>query len=93
MLQICLDHKFQMASWPSGLGNRFVYKRFLVQTLLWSLKFVIKTNLERDTIAVSDLARSWSISIFLLHLNFYQNFKNHYAEKLNITYLVNISPA
>ena len=29
-----------MVSWPSGLGNDFVCKRFAVQTLLWSLEFV-----------------------------------------------------
>ena len=27
---------------PSGLGNYFVYKRFAIQTFLWSLKFVIQ---------------------------------------------------
>ena len=37
---------------PSGLGNYFVCKSFAVQTLLWSLEFVIQINLERDTIAV-----------------------------------------
>ena len=36
---------------PSGLGNYFVYKRFAVQILLWSLEFVIQINLEHDTIA------------------------------------------
>ena len=30
-------------------------------TLLWSLEFVIQINLEHDTIAVWNLARSWSI--------------------------------
>ena len=49
--------------WPSGLGNYFVCKRFAVQTLLWPLEFVIQTNLEHVTIAVWNLARSWSISI------------------------------
>ena len=34
-----------------GLGNDFVYNRFAVQTLLWSLEFVIQINLEHDTIA------------------------------------------
>ena len=43
---------------PSGLGNDFVCKRFAVQTLLWSLEFVIQINLEHDTIATSNLARS-----------------------------------
>ena len=35
-----------------GLGNDFVCKGFAVQTLLWSLEFVIQINLEHDTIAV-----------------------------------------
>ena len=42
--------------------NYFVYKRFAVRTLLWSLKFVIQTNLEHNIIAIWNLARSWSIS-------------------------------
>ena len=29
-------------SWPGGLGNDFVCKRFAVQPLLWSLEFVSK---------------------------------------------------
>ena len=33
------------------LGNYFVCKRFAVQTLLWSLGFVIQTNLEHGTMA------------------------------------------
>ena len=41
-----------MALWPSGLGNYFVCNRLPVQILLWSLEFVIKINLEHDTIAV-----------------------------------------
>ena len=36
---------------PSGPGNDFLCKRFVVQTLLWSLEFVIEINLEHDTIA------------------------------------------
>ena len=32
-----------------GLGNYFVCKTFTVQTLLWSLEFVIQINLELDT--------------------------------------------
>ena len=47
---------------PSGLGNYFVCKRFAVQTLLWSLEFMVQINLEHDIIAVWNLARSWSIS-------------------------------
>ena len=44
--------------WPSGLGNFIVCKRFAVQTLLWSLGFVIQINFEHNTIAVSNLAQS-----------------------------------
>ena len=48
--------QFQIApgdsKWPSGLGNFFVCKRFAVQTLLWSLEFVIQINLGYDTIKV-----------------------------------------
>ena len=55
VLEIYLDYKFQwpeegLNSWPNGLGNYFVCKRFEVQTLLWSLEFVIQINLEHDTI-------------------------------------------
>ena len=35
-----------LALWPGGLGNYFVCKRFAVQTLLWSLEFVIQINLK-----------------------------------------------
>ena len=38
-------------SWPSGLGNDFVCKRFAVQTLLWSLEFVIRIDLKHNNIA------------------------------------------
>ena len=55
-----------MASWlmalrPSGLGNYFICKRFAAQIFLLSLEFVIQIKLEHDTIAVWNLARSWSI--------------------------------
>ena len=55
--EIYLDHKFQWSHEglnckALALGNYFVCKRFAVQTLLWSLKFVIQINLEQDTIAV-----------------------------------------
>ena len=50
------------AWWPGRLGNYLVCKRFAVQTLLWSLEFVIQINLEHDTIAVWNSARSWIIS-------------------------------
>ena len=49
------------ASRLSGLGNYFVCKRFAVQNLLWLLELVIQTNLDNETIAVLNLARSWSI--------------------------------
>ena len=48
----------------SGLGNYFVCKRFTVQTLLWSLEFVIQVNLGHGTTAVWNLARIWSISSY-----------------------------
>ena len=57
-----LTHKVITPLRPSGLGNCFICKRFEVQTLLWSLEFVIQINLEQDNIAVWYLARSWSIS-------------------------------
>ena len=57
------DHRrVWTASWLSGLGNYFVCKRFTIQTFLWSLEFVIQINHEHDTIAVWNLARSWTIS-------------------------------
>ena len=69
-----LTHKAVRPLWPSGLSNYFVYKRFVVQTLLWSLELMIQINLEHKTIAVWNLARSWSISIdfsFLLFMLFF----------------------
>ena len=42
---------FYLTHQVSGLVNDFVCKRFAVQTLLWSLEFVILINLEYDTIA------------------------------------------
>ena len=48
---------------PSGLGNYFVCKRFAVQTLMWSLEFVIQINLEHDTIAEYILIRKNSFII------------------------------
>ena len=35
-----------------GFNNYFVCKRFTVPNLLWSLEFMIKINLEHNTIAV-----------------------------------------
>ena len=37
---------------PIGLGNYFVWKRIAVETLLYSVEFVIQINLEYYTIAV-----------------------------------------
>ena len=52
-LQIpCIQSRYLTHGWPSGLGKDFVCKRFAVQTLLWSLEFVIRVNLEHDTIAI-----------------------------------------
>ena len=42
----CDQIRRKLALWPSGVGICFVYKRFAVQTLLWSLEFVIQINLE-----------------------------------------------
>ena len=63
---------------PSGLGNYFIFKRFAVQSLLWLLQFVIKINLEHDTIAVWNLVRSWSISTLTSStFNFLKNLFSH----------------
>ena len=65
--------------WPSGLGNFIVCKRFAVQTLLWSLEFVIQINFEHNTIAVSNLAQSWSISTFCNVLTLESTITSHYT--------------
>ena len=63
------------ARWPSGLGNDFVCNRFAVQTLPWSLEFIIRTNLEHNTIAIfrrdrkSLMYMQLSIVNFLLEVN------------------------
>ena len=51
-------------------------KRLPVETLLWSLEFVIQINLEQDTIAVWNLNQKLSISaeINLLSSNFFQSY-------------------
>ena len=50
---LVIDAQFtKIPHYGLGLGNYFVCKRFAVQTLLWSLEFVIEINLEHDTIAV-----------------------------------------
>ena len=51
------DPQGHMALWPSGLGNYLICKRFAVQTLLWSLEFVIQINLKHDTITVNWLCK------------------------------------
>ena len=61
-----------LALWPSGLGNYFVCKRFAVQTLLGSLKFVIQINLEHD---ISQLQNQWSINIKRITINYSTLFK------------------
>ena len=57
-LLIPLGHK---ALCPNGLHNYFSCTRFAVPTLLSPLEVVIQINLEHDTIAVWNLARSWTI--------------------------------
>ena len=54
--------------WLRGLGNYFVCKRFAVETLLWSIEFVIQINLEHDTIAFGNLARGWRPWTYILYL-------------------------
>ena len=47
-----LLHTKSLSNPPTSYARDFVCKRFVVQTLLWSLEFVILVNLEDDTIAV-----------------------------------------
>ena len=61
-----------VALWPSGLGNYFVCKRFTVQALLWSLKFVIQKNLEHDTIRV------WKLRVCQKYIEVTFNSKDRY---------------
>ena len=56
-LRISCIRSSYLTLWPSGLGNYFVCKRFAVQTLLWSLEFVIEINLEHDAITISPLQK------------------------------------
>ena len=44
------------ALWPNGLVKRIPLKMILVQTLLWSLEFMIHKKPEFDTILVWKLA-------------------------------------
>ena len=62
--------------WPSGLGNYFVCKRFAVQTLVFSLEFVIQIKLEHDIIAITQRTlhnhspiRHFPVGIYLLKVN------------------------
>ena len=55
LLGLTIDHKLKF---DPHIDKLCITARFAVQTLLWSLEFVILTNLEHDTIAVSNLARS-----------------------------------
>ena len=43
---------------PIGLGNYFVCNRFAFQTLLWSLEFLIQSNLKNDTITIINVVYS-----------------------------------
>ena len=52
-VDVNFDEPIDLALWPNGFGNYVVCKGFAVQNLLWSLEFVIQTNLEHDTIAIS----------------------------------------
>ena len=62
---------------PSGLDNYFECKRFTVQTLLWSLEFVIQMRLEQDTIAI------YLVFLFWLQTNIWRIPENIYLLKLN----------
>ena len=61
-----------------------------------SLTKKVSHNIEKILIKVSQKGEKIAylhksvILIFLLHLEFHQNFKNHHAKKLNKTYFVNI---
>ena len=54
--------------WPSGLGNYFVCKLFTIQTLLWSMEFVIQVNLEHDTIVIYSFGKNRN-TVFLFQLS------------------------
>ena len=77
-------------TWPSGFVNYFVSKRFAVQTLLWSLEFVILINLEHDTIAVFLLFLNTQIlficfqffSDYLCYKSLLQIFVNYFCYKV-----------
>ena len=45
----------------SGFGNYIACKGFAVQTLLWSLEFVIRKNFEHGTIAVKKIKSAYSM--------------------------------
>ena len=47
-----ITESWDISTWTQVLN--FVCKRFTVQTLLWSLEFVIQINIEHDTIAIME---------------------------------------
>ena len=59
---VLIIHLTYLTLWPRKLSNCIACKRFAVQSLLWSLEFLIHRNLKHHDIAVSNVARSWSIS-------------------------------
>ena len=54
--------EFEQVLWSSGLGNCIALKRMVTVALLWSLVFASHQNLDHDTIAVLNLARSRGVS-------------------------------
>ena len=54
--------EFEQVLWSSGLGNGIALKRMVTVALLWSLVFASHQNLDHDTIAVLNLARSREVS-------------------------------
>ena len=68
----------------------------LLKLMKKSLTKKVSHNIEKILIKVSQKGEKIAylhksvILIFLLHLEFHQNFKNHHAKKLNKTYFVNI---
>ena len=73
--------------------SSLLYILYIIQC--WHKK--VSHNLEKKLIKVSQkrgkiiyLYKSVDIIIFLLHLKFYQNFKNYHAKNVNKTDLVNM---
>ena len=52
----------------SGIGRYIVCKRFAVETLLWSLEFMIQIKLEPGRTTVWTSTRSWSQIIYIMDL-------------------------